>query len=613
MKKLFTLFLAFVASAGTLFADGMKIGNLFYNLDFENQTAIVIGIDTGYYGDLIIPDSVSTDSSEVSDVPWVPSPAEGYVTFVIEIPEGSECHGIAFKGTLDGTTWTGANQYMGEYGPTNVDDCIRFELINGTTNWYKATFRLGNQEYIQGKICLIYSNDGSWEGQAAYWSINNDYTTADYDESGTGDLVVNSSGLIYLHINGWRFTECPPMYEYNITVLTPEFCGEEFPIELVGDFEGWGTNPAPLTKVSNGVYSATIQAYVYCSIKVRGQGSWDREIQILDPENGWYGVHDVFLPEDTNVVIDYTDVSLYRWNICGEDEENNMYAPKMNISNKPFLSTTNERAFKVTGIGNRAFERCEGLTSITIPNSVTSIGEWAFSACYGLTSLTIPNSVDTIGSGLIANCFNIASIVVEPGNTRYDSRDNCNAIIDKNLNELISGCKNTIIPNSVMSIGEWSFYGCRNLTSITIPNSVTNIGELAFIFCSSLTSIIIPDGVNIIGGGAFMSCGNISSVTCHAEIPPTINTDTGIGYYYPVFNGLNCAITPLYVPEQSVEAYKAADQWKDFNVKAIGTEEDALPKILTYENVQDGKFMIDGVLYIRKDGRVYDIIGQEMH
>lgn len=266
----------------------------------------------------------------------------------------------------------------------------------------------------------------------------------------------------------------------------------------------------------------------------------------------------------------------------------------------------------VTSIGNRAFERCEGLTSITIPNSVTSIGEWAFSACYGLTSLTIPNSVDTIGSGLIANCFNIASIVVEPGNTRYDSRDNCNAIIDKNLNELISGCKNTIIPNSVMSIGELAFYRCAYLTSITIPNSITSIGELAFCFCSSLTSVTIPDGVTIIGGGAFMNCSNISSVTCHAVIPPMINTATEVGSIYPVFGFLNCAATPLYVPAQSVEAYKAAEQWKDFNVKAIGTEEDALPEILTDVNAQDGKYMIDGVLYILHDGKTYTLQGQEV-
>ena len=105
----------------------------------------------------------------------------------------------------------------------------------------------------------------------------------------------------------------------------------------------------------------------------------------------------------------------------------------------------------VTIIGDKAFNDCSGLTSITIPNSITSIGESAFWGCSGLTSITIPNSVTSIGEGAFSDCSGLASIIVESGNTKYDSRENCNAIIETASNTLIQSCKNSVIPNSVTS------------------------------------------------------------------------------------------------------------------------------------------------------------------
>lgn len=213
----------------------------------------------------------------------------------------------------------------------------------------------------------------------------------------------------------------------------------------------------------------------------------------------------------------------------------------------------NGKTYNVVRIGYRAFAETYHLESITIPLSVTSIGDYAFSGslitaidipssvvrigdyvfnkCKNLTSITIPSSVRVIGEGVFCECQCLTRIVVDSGNTIYDSRNNCNAVVETGTNTIVHGCCRTIIPNSVTAIGDYAFIGCQGLRSIEIPSSVINIGSMAFRDCTALTSVTIG---------------------CSEPI--------AIGYY--TFS--NRTNATLYVPVGSKAAYEAADYWKEF-------------------------------------------------
>ena len=176
----------------------------------------------------------------------------------------------------------------------------------------------------------------------------------------------------------------------------------------------------------------------------------------------------------------------------------------------------------VTSIGRYAFDNCSSVTDLTIPNSVATIGSGAFSGCSSLPSVTIPSSVTSIGNMAFDSCSGLVSMKVDSTNPIYDSRDDCNAIIETASNTLIAGCQNTVIPTTVTAIGNSAFSGCSTLVSITIPNSVTRIDYSAFSGCSGLQSVTIPNSVTSIASGAFYECSGLQSVS----IPNSVKSIT---------------------------------------------------------------------------------------
>jgi len=209
---------------------------------------------------------------------------------------------------------------------------------------------------------------------------------------------------------------------------------------------------------------------------------------------------------DSKTVVTYKNGTIRRYNVAGELLDSKI----SNVQDAVEVKIGNT----VTRIGHNVFNDCSYLSSITIPNSVTSTGEAAFSDCTSLTSIAIPASLTNFADvNPFAGCSNLESIIVDPNNTVYDSRNNCNAIIKTAENKLITGCKNTVIPNDITSVGEAAFTECYGLTAITIPNSVSSIGHGAFYFCNSLSSIVIPDGVKLIERHTFYNCSQLTSIT----------------------------------------------------------------------------------------------------
>ncbi|AIJ36689.1 leucine-rich repeat domain-containing protein [Flavobacterium psychrophilum] len=201
----------------------------------------------------------------------------------------------------------------------------------------------------------------------------------------------------------------------------------------------------------------------------------------------------------------------------------------------------------VTTIGDEAFADCSGLTSVTIPNSVTTIGDGSFFSCSGLTSVTIPNSVTTIGKDAFADCSGLTSVTIPNSVTTIGEGS-------------FAGCSGLIsitIPNSVTVIRRGIFAGCSGLISVTIPNSVTDIENGAFFSCSGLTSVTIPNSVTAIGKDAFAGCRSLKTVNCHITSPLVINAN--------VFGNITQSNCALNVPTGTQVAYQAAAVWRNFS------------------------------------------------
>lgn len=250
----------------------------------------------------------------------------------------------------------------------------------------------------------------------------------------------------------------------------------------------------------------------------------------------------------------------------------------------------------VSYIGGCAFDFCSKLRSISIPSTVTTIGNSAFRGCSSLSSIVIPKSTTEMGLSVLARCTNLTSIQVEDGNPRYDSRDNCNAVIETSSNTLIAGCQTTSIPNTVITIGELAFEGYGN-KSIKIPTSIITIGASAFSRSENLESIVIPNSVTQVGSMAFYGCNRLTKVTIGSSV---VNLDFAFPYLTSITSITCLAMSPpqcsgysgfensvysnaiLQVPAEAINDYRTTSPWSSFkNIQSLDLN----------------RFEVDGIYY----------------
>ena len=212
----------------------------------------------------------------------------------------------------------------------------------------------------------------------------------------------------------------------------------------------------------------------------------------------------------------------------------------------------------ITTIGESAFHSCENLESIVLPKSLTRIENYTFNVCKSLVDIEIPDSVIAIGDGAFNSCYSLESIYIPQavetiGGGAFSYCDSLTGVT---------------IGDNVFKIGGSAFYACKKLSNVIIGNGVINIGGSAFGYCSSLTSITIPDSVTAIGSRAFYLCSSLTSVYCKATTPPTIETYS-LDNKWSAFYG-NDDDRKIYVPMESVDAYKSAEGWSDYADAIVG-------------------------------------------
>lgn len=367
---------------------------------------------------------------------------------------------------------------------------------NGYNYWQSITY--GIRPVQKALINGVYYNLGIKDGQASILPSDERYYT--------GNIVIPSTvtyeGKTYnvTSIGSQAFSDCSSLTSINI----PES------VTSIGKNAFSGCSSLTSINIPNGVTSIGWEAFRDCS-----------------------SLTSIVLPEGVTLI------DVYAFSGCSSLASVNIPNGVTRINRDAFNGCSSLTSIvlpnSVTKIGERAFSGCRSLTSLSINDGVMSIGQNAFAECDKLISVTIPKSVTSIDVEIFKNCPSLTSIVIDKDNPVYDSRENCNAIIETAYNTLYQGCTNTIIPSSVTKIGPRAFLQCAGLTSVTIPNNVEYIDESAFADCCDLTSVISL-----------------------LENPFAINFNV-----FDSWSGNNIYLSAvLYCPNP--ELYKETDGWKNF-------------------------------------------------
>lgn len=297
----------------------------------------------------------------------------------------------------------------------------------------------------------------------------------------------------------------------------------------------------PPTTAGSGIFNNNAQGRLIY-VPSSGLQAYKTTFSAYENDIVGYGLDTIFYKTTSNIAVNPTSGASFGANLVS-----NSYATGIGVMT--FDGT-------VTSIGNNAFKDII-ISEIDIPEGVTSIGVSAFQGCIYLKNINIPSAVTSIDVTSYNGCENIESITVDPNNTYFDSRNGCNAIIRVTTNNLRFGCKNTVIPSSVVTLGGNAFYGRKmKANGINIPSSVTTISTNTFQNVTGMEKITIPSSVTSIGNNAFYKASDLNRIYVNRTTPPSLGTSV----FYSEAPG-----RVIVVPASSLNTYKTATRWQNYN------------------------------------------------
>lgn len=545
MKKIIAIIILVVSSIGTIWAEKVKIGDLYYELDESTHTAEVI--EEKYSGVITIPTFVIYEGKRYI-VSSIGSRAffQSRIT-IVTIPNSVTSIGnMAFKGcdSLSSIIVANDNPYYCSINGVLLDKhqttLIKCPCgMNGSYIIPNGVTYIGNEAFSHclGLTSIVIPN-----------SVTSIAIGAFYGCKSLTSIIVAKDNLYYCSIDGVLFNK-------QRTTL----------IHCPTGKQGVYTIPNSVTSIEHYAFMDCLgltSVFIPDGVTSIGNNAFYNVLNVVyfgpDTDSPW-GARFINSHIEGNIV--YSDETKRNLLACSTVTEGNIIIPDgvINIANEAFSGCSRvisiEIPNSVTSIGDMAFANCSSMENITIPNSVTHIGDGAFMFCNKLTSIIIPNSITSIEDLTFDHCIGLTSVTIPNNVTSIGGLafENCISLT------------NVTIPSSVTSIGEDAFWMVTNIVyngtakgvpwgaryvngytegnyvysdankstlvscslatqgDIMIPNNITNIADSAFAFCSSLTSIAIPNSVTHIGEYAFYSCDSLHSVTitCDVQIGST--------------------------------------------------------------------------------------------
>ena len=469
MKRKFIIILSFVLSIGTMFAEKVQVGDLYYYLDAANQTARVTFQNASYpywstaITAAIIPEYIIYD----------------YVTYYV--------------------TSIGDNAFSGCTSLTSVDIPNSVTSI-GTLSFYQCTSLTSVN--IPNSVSLIGNSTFNGCSGLTSVTIGNGVTyignNAFRDCTVLTSVLINSSEIV-----GNKYTSNSNLNRIFGSQVNKYIIGDS--VSSIGDYAFYKCSK--LTSVTIGSSVTDIGEYAFYNCTSMTSVLINSSTIVGNKYTNYLNLKKIFGSQVSEYIIgdDVTSIGDYAFYEC---------------SNLISITIPNS----VTSIGKSAFAYCTGITEIEIPNNITSIGDYAFYECSGLMSITVPNSVTSIGKSAFAYCTGITEIEIPNNITSVGDYAfyECSSLTSPIYNEHIFAFLPTsysgayAIPSGIESIAGGAFYYCTYLTEITIPESITSIGSGAFAYCTGITEIEIPNNITSIGGYIFLECSNLTSVIWNA-------------------------------------------------------------------------------------------------